>query len=200
MSSARDKILNKLPDTEKKRTTYIVSEGIYAKREGSLTDIFKAELELVDGEVFIVDSKENLDIEINNYLKNNNLNKIYSNYSDININDDFQEIKEFSTEIEVAITTCEYLSARTGSVVLSSQNDGRRINIFAPTHIVVANENQILPDVDDCINALSEKYDKLPSTISFATGPSRTADIEKTLILGAHGPKKLIVFIIKNSK
>ena len=200
MSSAREKILNKLPDTERTKTEYTVSEGIYAKREGSLLDIFKAELELVNGEVFIVDAKENLDIEINNYLKNNSLNKIYSNYPDIKIKDDFQLIKEFSTEMEVAITTCEYLSARTGSVMLSSHEDGRRINIFAPTHIVVANENQILPDIDDCITSLTKKYDRLPSSISFATGPSRTADIEKTLILGAHGPKKLTVFIIKNSK
>jgi len=200
MNSAREKILNKLPDTEIIKTEYTVSENIYAKGEGSLLNIFKSEIELVDGEVFIVDDKKNLNIEINNYLKNNTLSKIYSNYPDLRINNDFKLIKEFSTEIEVAITTCEYLSARTGSVVLSSHNDGRKINIFAPIHIVIANENQILPDIDDCIVSLTKKYDKLPSSISFATGPSRTADIEKTLILGAHGPKKLSVFIIKNSE
>jgi len=200
MNSAREKILNKLPDTEITKTEYTVSENIYAKGEGSLLNIFKSEIELVDGEVFIVDDKKNLNIEINNYLKNNTLSKIYSNYPDLRINNDFKLIKEFSTEIEVAITTCEYLSARTGSVVLSSHNDGRKINIFAPIHIVIANENQILPDIDDCIVSLTKKYDKLPSSISFATGPSRTADIEKTLILGAHGPKKLSVFIIKNSE
>ncbi len=200
MNSAREKILNKLPDTEITKTEYTVSENIYAKGEGSLLNIFKSEIELVDGEVFIVDDKKNLNIEINNYLKNNTLSKIYSNYPDLRINNDFKLIKEFSTEIEVAITTCEYLSARTGSVMLSSHNDGRKINIFAPIHIVIANENQILPDIDDCIVSLTKKYDKLPSSISFATGPSRTADIEKTLILGAHGPKKLSVFIIKNSE
>ena len=200
MSSAREKILNKLPDTEKSKKDYAASENIYAKRKASLLEIFKAELELVDGEVFIVDDINNLQSSIDRYLKDKGLNDIYNNHPDVKINENFNIINEFSTKIEVAITTCEYLSARTGSVVLSSNNDGRRINIFAPTHIVVANQSQIKSDIDECISSLNLKYDKLPSSISFATGPSRTADIEKTLILGAHGPKKLIVFIIKNSK
>ena len=52
-------------------------------------------------------------------------------------------------------------------------------------------------DLKDGFNRLKEKYgQKLPSMISTITGPSRTADIEKTLVLGAHGPKELYVFLI----
>ena len=46
---------------------------------------------------------------------------------------------------------------------------------------------------------IREKYKtRLPSQITLITGPSRTADIEKTLVLGAHGPKELHVFILNN--
>jgi L-lactate dehydrogenase complex protein LldG len=51
---------------------------------------------------------------------------------------------------------------------------------------------------EDALVAMQEKYgNSLPSTISTITGPSRTADIEKTLVLGAHGPKEFIVFLVK---
>lgn len=200
MSSAREKILNKLPDTKKSQKDLDANEDIYAKQDGSLLEIFKSELELVDGEVFITDTFSDLQSSIDKYISDNKFNNIYSNYSELKIDDSLTKIDKFSTEIEVAITTCEFLSARTGSVVVSSHKDGRRINIFAPTHIVIAAEDQILGDIDECINALISKYGNLPSSISFVTGPSRTADIEKTLILGAHGPKRLAVFINKNSK
>jgi L-lactate dehydrogenase complex protein LldG len=64
-------------------------------------------------------------------------------------------------------------------------------------HIVVAFNNQIVYDLKEGISNTIEKYnDHLPSMISIATGPSRTADIEKTLVLGAHGPKEVYVFYI----
>jgi len=65
-------------------------------------------------------------------------------------------------------------------------------------HICVAFTNQLYSDVEDGIAFIQNKYkDAMPSFITFATGPSRTADIEKTLILGAHGPKEVYVFLIE---
>jgi L-lactate dehydrogenase complex protein LldG len=87
------------------------------------------------------------------------------------------------------------LSARTGTVIVSSNVTGRRLNIFAPTHIVIAKKSQLVNDIAQGLEKIKNKYDSLPTLISYITGPSRTADIEKTLIIGAHGPKKLIVFI-----
>jgi len=44
---------------------------------------------------------------------------------------------------------------------------------------------------------MNKKYkDNLPSLITFATGPSRTADIEKTLVVGVHGPKEVYCFLV----
>jgi L-lactate dehydrogenase complex protein LldG len=99
---------------------------------------------------------------------------------------------------EAALTTCESLIARTGSIVLSSANaSGRTVSVYAPVHICVAYTDQLLYDIRDGLIALKDKYhQQLPSLITFATGPSRTADIEKTLVVGVHGPKQVYLFLI----
>ncbi|WP_341841881.1 lactate utilization protein [Chitinophaga caseinilytica] len=101
-------------------------------------------------------------------------------------------------QMDAAITDCEMLVARTGSIVMSAaQPSGRALPVFAPVHLVVAFTHQLVFDVKDGIQRLKEKYQgNLPSMISFATGPSRTADIEKTLVVGVHGPKEVYVFLL----
>ncbi len=103
-------------------------------------------------------------------------------------------------QAEVGITLCESLIARNGSVLVSNGNAaGRRLSIFPHYHIVLAYTSQLVLDLQDGFKRIKEKYhDQLPSMISNITGPSRTADIEKTLVLGAHGPKELIVFLIED--
>lgn len=99
---------------------------------------------------------------------------------------------------DVAITGCECLIARTGTVVLSAAiAGGRTVSVYAPVHICVAYTSQLVPDIRDGLVLLQEKYGpEIPSMISFATGPSRTADIEKTLVVGVHGPGETYVFLI----
>ena len=101
---------------------------------------------------------------------------------------------------DVAITGCECLVARTGSIVLSAaQQQGRTTSVYAPVHICIAFGNQVKADIKDALIFLKEKYgNDLPSLISFATGPSRTADIEKTLVVGVHGPKEVYCFLVEN--
>jgi L-lactate dehydrogenase complex protein LldG len=102
---------------------------------------------------------------------------------------------------EAGITTCELLIARTGTIVLSSAKEsGRTVSVYAPVHICIAYVDQLVYDIKDGLQKLKEKYGaKLPSLISFATGPSRTADIEKTLVVGVHGPKEVYCFLIDRS-
>ena len=99
---------------------------------------------------------------------------------------------------EACITGCEMLVARTGSILLSShQNMGRMASVYYPVHLVFAYANQIVPDIEDAFNALKKKYGSdLPSMISLTSGPSRTADIEKTLVVGVHGPGEIFCFFI----
>lgn len=101
-------------------------------------------------------------------------------------------------DAEVGITLCEALVARNGSILISNANQaGRRLSIYPHTHIVLAYTSQLVLDLKDGFKLLKQKYNEdLPSMISAITGPSRTADIEKTLVLGAHGPKELFVFLV----
>ncbi|MBY0244441.1 MAG: LUD domain-containing protein [Sphingobacteriaceae bacterium] len=99
---------------------------------------------------------------------------------------------------DVGITLCENLIARNGSVLVSNYHEGgRRLSIYPHHHVVVAKLSQVVLDIKDGLAAVQNKYGTdIPSMISLITGPSRTADIEKTLVLGAHGPKELFVFLI----
>jgi L-lactate dehydrogenase complex protein LldG len=103
---------------------------------------------------------------------------------------------------DASITSCEFLIARTGTIVLSAaQQSGRTVSVYAPIHICIAYTNQLVYDIKDGIQLLKEKYQQnLPSLITFATGPSRTADIEKTLVVGVHGPKEVYVFLVDSKQ
>lgn len=98
--------------------------------------------------------------------------------------------------MDVAISTCECLVARTGSILLSSRQHSRSVPAFAPVHIVLGKASQIALDLKDAIAWIRHKYTKLPSAISIVTGPGRTADIGGELVMGAHGPVQLYVFVI----
>lgn len=100
---------------------------------------------------------------------------------------------------DVSITGCEFLVARTGSIMLSAaQASGRSASVYAPIHICIAFTSQVVYDIRDALQGAKDKYgNNLPSLITFATGPSRTADIEKTLVVGVHGPKEVYVFLVE---
>lgn len=98
----------------------------------------------------------------------------------------------------VGITACDFLISRFGSIMVSSGlGSGRRIMVFPETHIVIAKASQVVRELKDALTGMKKKYqNNLPSQITTITGPSRTADIEKTLVMGAHGPRNLYVFMI----
>jgi len=99
---------------------------------------------------------------------------------------------------DISITGCEALIARTGSIVLSSASaSGRTASVYAPVHICIAFTHQLVYDIADALNLIKAKYGKqLPSLVTLASGPSRTADIEKTLVVGVHGPKEVFLFLV----
>jgi L-lactate dehydrogenase complex protein LldG len=103
-------------------------------------------------------------------------------------------------DCDVAVTGCECLVARTGSVVMSAAQPGGRVtSVYAPVHICIASTKQLVYDIRDALQLLKDKYGaRLPSLMTFATGPSRTADIEKTLVVGVHGPKEAYVFLVES--
>ena len=102
---------------------------------------------------------------------------------------------------DAGLSLCEALIAQTGSVLVSSRTcGGRGLSVLPHHHVVLATASQLLPDLGAAFDLLRRQYDgNYPSMMSFITGPSRTGDIERILVLGAHGPKKLTILMIEES-
>ncbi len=97
----------------------------------------------------------------------------------------------------VAVTSCECLVARTGSIVVSSRQDyGRSMPFTADIHVIIAFTSQVVEDIRQALAYLRAKYpERLPSMITFISGTSRTDDIEKIMINSGLGPKELYLFM-----
>lgn len=203
MGNARQDILNKLKDSvhpEPEKPDF--DTPVYHSIEKSLELAFKENLEMVNGSVYLCNSAEEVFSEIEIFLSGYNKNHIGCKDSEITKQLQNKGIL-ISTEdhlpesLKVGITPCEYLVAHTGSIMVSSAlSGGRQIFIYPPIHIVIARKNQLVDYLEAAYSGIQQKYkNNLPSQISLITGPSRTADIEKTLVMGAHGPRELHVYI-----
>jgi len=109
--------------------------------------------------------------------------------------DGLYRIEELET-CDAAITECDALIAQTGTVLLTARSaGGRALSVLPPHHVVLARREQLLPDLPAAFALLKQRYaDNYPSMICLITGPSRTGDIERILVLGVHGPRKLTIF------
>ena len=107
------------------------------------------------------------------------------------------EVADLET-CDAGISECDALIAQTGSVLITSRSaGGRALSVLPPHHVVLARRDQLLRDLPAAFQLLKQKYGaNYPSLISLITGPSRTGDIERILVLGAHGPKKLTVVLV----
>ena len=101
-------------------------------------------------------------------------------------------------QCDVGISECDALVAQTGSLLVTSKTaGGRALSVLPPHHVVIARREQLVADLPAAFALIKAKHGaSYPSMISFITGPSRTGDIERILVLGAHGPKKLTIFCL----
>ena len=203
MKPARREILEKLRKTKisvPEKPDF--DEPVFHALKLPPIEAFKKRLEEVNGHLYIFNSNEKLLAELNNHLRNYDSSKICCiepdikkmiNTDDINLLDS----NEVPENVEVGITGCEFLVAQTGSALVSSaQKGGRKMFIYPPVHIIVASKNQLINTLEEAYQNITVKYaGNLPSQLLLITGPSRTADIEKTLTLGAHGPKELHIYL-----
>lgn len=99
---------------------------------------------------------------------------------------------------DAGVTACEAAVAQTGSILVSSGTcGGRALSILPHVHVVICGVGQVAGTLGDAFEIVRERHaGRLPSMLSFITGPSRTGDIERILVLGAHGPKELIVVLV----
>lgn len=180
------------------------SQPVFNPLEQDIEVEFAEQFTNLQGKFIFCINQQELAFQLSSLLKKQNWEKIFCLEDKLiaAIANQFSEriIKEDLAGCDVSITGCEYLVARTGSIVMSSaQESGRTTSVYAPIHICIAFTNQLVYDIKDALTAAKNKYgDKLPSMITFASGPSRTADIEKTLVVGVHGPKEVYLFLVES--
>ena len=98
----------------------------------------------------------------------------------------------------VSLTDCECLVAQTGSILLSDELSGSRQAYALPDVLLVfATTDQIAGGVKEAFRYVRKRHgSKMPSQLTFVTGPSRTTDIEQTLVIGANGIRQVAVFLV----
>lgn len=98
---------------------------------------------------------------------------------------------------DAGLTECDALVAQTGTLIITNRSaGGRALSVLPPHHVVLARREQMVSDLAAGLALVQQRYaSNYPSMISLVTGPSRTGDIERILVLGAHGPKKLTVIL-----
>lgn len=181
------------------------SEGngsVYVQSDEEPVVIFAEEFTKLQGKFAFCANEADLKTQLSNLILEKNWGKVFCKEPELKemlksiAVDDYSDLPS----CEVSITGCEYLVARTGTIVLSAaQESGRTTSVYAPIHVCIAYTNQLLYDVKDALVALKDKYGNkgFPSFTTFASGPSRTADIEKTLVTGVHGPKEVFCFLVE---
>jgi len=207
ISSSKEVILKKIRKALSESTPlpFPQSEGnsfLYQPPQQELEIQFAEEFSKLQGKFAFCLTVAELTVQLAALLEEKNWTRLFCNEQAIRqmlgtaIDDKMYDTT--LADCDASITTCETLVARTGSIVLSAAGaSGRTVSVYAPVHICIAFTAQLVYDIKDALQAIKEKYqEQMPSLISFATGPSRTADIEKTLVTGVHGPKEVYLFLV----
>ena len=206
--TSREKVLKKI---RKALTTKSASEvgdldlesEIFISSEEPLEIQFAQNFSTLNGKFVFCENEAEFIENFEFFIKDNSWKNIFCLESSIkeiltkgNIKISDKEEEFMSTDI--GVTFCECLIARTGSIMITSkQTSGRRLPIYSNYLIVIAYTSQLLYNIKDGLKFIRDKYGRsIPSMITTISGPSKTADIEKTLVQGAHGPKEVFVFLI----
>jgi L-lactate dehydrogenase complex protein LldG len=179
--------------------------NVYVIPDAPLEEIFAKEFTAIGGRFVFCENELDFLEQLVQHSVENGWKKIYCYEEEIcdmleKVEFPFtREQNDFKEEM-VAITSCEALVARLGSVLVSSRSQsGRRLIVVPTTHVIFAKTSQLVPDVKDALLLIKSNHSQLPSFIASLAGPSRTADIEKTLVTPAHGPRDIFVFLVDDS-
>jgi L-lactate dehydrogenase complex protein LldG len=173
------------------------------ERTEKLIERFNLEFERVGG-VFIMAKKDQILPILNQTLKVENAEKIFVEKFDDELSDILKQLdaKQIITqahsekqlvEVDASITGCDYLIAETGTIVFIHNEKRFKSSILLPrVHIVIAKSEQIYESFEHVFEKMDKKFD----SIFLVTGPSRTADIEKVIVKGVHGPQMVYLILI----
>ncbi|MGH1337596.1 MAG: LutC/YkgG family protein [Aureispira sp.] len=206
MDSARDRILNKLKKRVDRSEPLPYSNAptgsLFFEAEDALEVVFAKQFSANGGRFVYCNSVQELEEQLHSLSEHRQWNAIHCKEDAVHdlLGDTPLPLqKEIAAPLQVpaSLTTCEALIARTGTILLSSNTAaGRSLSIVPPVHLVLATPNQIVYHLKEILSLQTARETEWPSMLCFASTNSRTADIEKTLVNGAHGPKELFVFLL----
>jgi L-lactate dehydrogenase complex protein LldG len=108
------------------------------------------------------------------------------------------EPREANADDAVGVTGAFAAIAETGTLVLASgPDDPATASLLPETHVAIVNVGRIVPHMEDAFALAREAFGQLPRAINFVSGPSRTADIDQTIVLGAHGPSRVHIVLVR---
>lgn len=200
LKSIRNALMGKTPNPF---ATVDMESKIYPDLDESLALNFAKEFTDLGGKFIYCEDQEDLHAILKQVIDQEKIQDLFCDEPDLKdilnkIQVEFTDQTEDFKTLNSALTSCEFLIARFGSVMVSSgSHSGRRLNFYPEKHLVVAYASQLVPETKDALISMREKYNgNLPSMITQISGASRTADIEKTLVMGMHGPKEIYVFFV----
>jgi L-lactate dehydrogenase complex protein LldG len=173
-------------------------------------DLFQEMIEEVHATVARAASLEDVPTAVSDYLKENNLPAALRLPPEGELGDlpwaekaPLLEISKGRGEdaTSVAVVCAHAAVAETGTLMLQSGPEGpTTLNFLPDTHIVVLRASLIVGNYEDAWDGVRRQLGDrvMPRTVNFVTGPSRTADIEQTIQLGAHGPRRLHVVLVED--
>ncbi len=200
--NARDQIFKVLKGRKKENFPLPEIKSISAFQKFDLVEKFKVEFESVGG-IFVGSKFEKVFDDVSKIINDEKIDKIFIENFGNELDNLFKNLpaKRIMTqphsvkqiaEIDASITGCDFLIAETGTIVLKHTSNRFKSGALLPrVHIVIANEGQILGTLEEIFYQIDEKFDSL----LFITGPSRTADIEKVIVKGVHGPQKVYLIL-----
>jgi len=206
VSPSKENILKKIRKALAQSTPlpFPQSEGnhfVFPKPPQELEVEFAEQFTKLQGNFIFCLNQQELAFQINSLVRKQGWKKIYCREENLLKFIDPQTAENLTDDLpgcDLSVTSCEALVARTGTIVLTAaQPGGRTTSVYAPIHVCIGYTRQLVYDTKDALLQIKNRYgDKLPSLISFATGPSRTTNIKKTLVVGVHGPKEVYCFLV----
>ena len=169
-------------------------------------DIFISKLKQVGATVSTISDKNKLVEELHRYVAENQVKSNITISKDENLEGyNWQDIEVTTNydaqSLSVSVTYASMGIEETGTLVmLSSPSSPTGMNFLPDHHLVVLSSDAIVKTMEDVWLSLRGVSDELPRTVNLITGPSRTADIEHEIHIGAHGPKYLHVIIVDENK
>ncbi|MCS7228603.1 MAG: lactate utilization protein [Candidatus Kryptonium sp.] len=202
MEEARKQIIQTLKTYQINKTPLPEIETDQTPASSESVERFKFEFERVGGNLIEAKPKE-IYKKLSEIISSENIQKIFAENFEKSIDEKIKDLQVSQiitqphsekqlADVDASITGCDFLIAETGTIVFIHRENKFKSAVLLPRiHIVIANKTQIISTFEELVKRIDGNFD----SIFLITGPSRTADIEKVLVRGVHGPQKVYIIL-----